>query len=186
MKLNDSGKRTEFVSGAVRELGGKGRCDLLPQYSSMNALGACNEDELLVDELALSSLFDYTYSGDKSHLESAFYFLCRLLTIEESRNNSEFLGKKESPRHYVANGLLLISKQFEDGALKYAERNWERGLPLKCYIDSSIRHILKYIGGWEDEPHLLACAWNVICALETLERDKECAKDYIFSKDVMK
>jgi hypothetical protein len=63
--------------------------------------------------------------------------------------------------------VLEASKQFEDGARKYAERNWENGIPLHCYIDSALRHYMKWKRGDRDEPHDRAFAWNILCAVWT-------------------
>lgn len=94
--IKDSGERTEFSSGAVRDMHvGKGRFDLLPWYA-----------------------------------------------IHE------------------------VAKHCEDGALKYGERNVDKGIPLHSLLDSAIRHLVKYMHGETDEPHLRAAAWNVLWALE--------------------
>ena len=67
-------------------------------------------------------------------------------------------------------GLLALAKHFENGAKKYGERNWEKGLPLNSFVDSGYRHLLLYMAGEKDEDHLVACAWNFLCALDTRER----------------
>ncbi|NSW84449.1 MAG: hypothetical protein HPY90_14535 [Syntrophothermus sp.] len=69
-----------------------------------------------------------------------------------------------------AAAILRISKHFEEGAKKYGDRNWEKGIPINSFIDSAIRHILKYMLGQADEDHLCAAAWNLMCAMETEER----------------
>lgn len=66
--------------------------------------------------------------------------------------------------------ILRLSRHFEAGAKKYGERNWEKGIPIKSFIDSSFRHILRYMNGEIDEDHLVAAAWNLMCALEMEER----------------
>jgi hypothetical protein len=58
----------------------------------------------------------------------------------------------------------------EDGCQKYGDRNWEKGIPICRYLDSAMRHTLKYLGGMTDEPHLVAACWNLLCALETEHR----------------
>ena len=63
--------------------------------------------------------------------------------------------------------ILDVSKQFEDGARKYDSRNWEKGIPLHCYIDSGTRHLLRYKRGDRDEPHDRAFLWNMLCAIWT-------------------
>lgn len=101
--IKDSGDRTEFETGAVRDMHeGKGRCDLLPPLA-----------------------------------------------------------------------LLRVARHFEAGAVKYGDRNWEKGIPMHSFLDSGIRHLLKYMAGQTDEDHLCAAAWNILCALETEEKRPE-------------
>lgn len=63
--------------------------------------------------------------------------------------------------------LIELSKVFEDGAKKYDDNNWRKGLPLSCYVDSASRHLAKWMIGWRDEPHLAQAAWNIMCLIET-------------------
>ena len=95
MEIKDSGERTQFESGAVRDMHeGKGRMDLLPWAA-----------------------------------------------------------------------IIEVSKHCEEGAKKYGENNWQKGLPVNCYIDSAIRHYLKRLRGDKDEPHDRAFVWNVLCCI---------------------
>ena len=92
--IKDSGERTQFPSGAVRDMHeGKGRFDLLP--------------------------------------------MCVLMRLA---------------RHY------------ENGCLKYGDRNWEAGIPCHSFADSAMRHLVKYMDGQTDEDHLIAAIWN-LCGL---------------------
>ena len=65
--------------------------------------------------------------------------------------------------------MLRLSKHFEAGAAKYGDHNWTRGIPINSFIDSALRHTLKYMAGETDEDHLVAAAWNLMCAMETEE-----------------
>ena len=65
-------------------------------------------------------------------------------------------------------GLLEVSKHYEEGAKKYSERNWEKGIPCHCYVDSGIRHLIRWIGLWDDEPHDRAFLWNMLGLLWTV------------------
>ena len=67
-----------------------------------------------------------------------------------------------------ANMVLEVAKHFEDGARKYGDNNWRRGIPVHCYIDSATRHYLKWLRGDVDEPHDRAFCWNVMCAIWTV------------------
>ncbi len=63
--------------------------------------------------------------------------------------------------------LVVLAQHFEEGALKYGEGNWKKGIPLHCYLDSGLRHAAKVAMGLDDEPHLRAVIWNFACLLET-------------------
>lgn len=94
--IKDSGNRTEFPSGAVRDMHiGKGRMDLLPWSA-----------------------------------------------------------------------IIQLSKHCERGALKYGERNIDKGLPIHSLMDSAFRHMAKYMEGAIDEDHLLAALWNLAWAVQ--------------------
>lgn len=100
-EILDSGERTEFQTGAVRDMHeGKGRFDLLP--------------------------------------------MCV---------------------------LMRLAKHYEKGALKYEERNWEKGIDAHSFADSAFRHLVKYMDGWNDEDHLIAAIWN-LCGLAWTEEKK--------------
>ena len=61
----------------------------------------------------------------------------------------------------------------EAGALKYGERNCEKGIPLSSLLDSAFRHLSKYMMGFTDEPHLRAAFWNIAYALYHQEVNPE-------------
>jgi hypothetical protein len=69
--------------------------------------------------------------------------------------------------------IIEVSKIFEGGAKKYQPRNWEAGIPLSRYMDSGLRHAMKWLRGDRDEPHLAMACWNFLCLLETQMRIEE-------------
>lgn len=102
--IKDSGERTEFATGAVRDMHeGKGRMDLLPWAA-----------------------------------------------------------------------IMEVSKHCEAGAKKYGEHNVDRGIPTSSLCDSGMRHLAKYLDGWTDENHLVAAAWNLLWAIEMVQKHPEC------------
>ena len=147
MILPDSGERREFPTGAVRDIAqGKGRCDLLP----LDVLGAWTGDEIL-------PLIDaYLNYGETVYLEEAM---------------GKFIDSEYNRDIYTA--ILEVAKHFEDGAVKYGDNNWQKGIYLHCYIDSAVRHYLKYRRGDRDEPHDRAFMWNLICAIWTHKNKPE-------------
>jgi hypothetical protein len=58
--------------------------------------------------------------------------------------------------------IWLLSRIYEDGAAKYASRNWEKGMPLSVYLNSAERHIAKLKAGMRDEPHASQALWNIV------------------------
>ena len=94
-RIADSGDRTKFETGAVRDMhGGKGRFDLLPWAA-----------------------------------------------------------------------IWEVARHCENGAVKYGERNVNRGIPVHSLLDSAFRHLCRYMEGETDEPHLVAAAWNILWAI---------------------
>lgn len=145
MAIKDSGERRAFESGAVRDIAeGKGRCDLLPLDIIAQYISLTDSDDAVL--LAISQ---YIYSGESVYLKLAL---------------DKF---KEAVKWDVFTMLLEVSKHYEEGAKKYAERNWEKGINLHCYIDSGVRHYLKWLRGDDDEPHDRAFVWNMLGALWT-------------------
>lgn len=61
--------------------------------------------------------------------------------------------------------LFRLAQHYERGAVKYDDRNWEKGMSISRCIDSALRHITKYIAGWNDEPHLDAAIWNLAAVM---------------------
>ncbi|GHT13512.1 hypothetical protein FACS1894170_09590 [Planctomycetales bacterium] len=58
------------------------------------------------------------------------------------------------------------------GAKKYAERNWEQGIPLSRCIASLYRHLLKFQQGRQDEDHITAVMCNAMMIIHTIEMVK--------------
>lgn len=62
--------------------------------------------------------------------------------------------------------VMEVAKHCENGAKKYGEHNVDKGIPTHSLCDSAARHLAKYLDGWDDEPHLLAAAWNLLWAIQ--------------------
>lgn len=148
----DSGNRREFGTGAVRDIQeGKGRCDLLPLD-----ICACYIEEFIDNERA-ARVFRHIRLFQESGIVEYLYFALNYANPFED--------------DYTM--ILEVAKQFEEGAKKYGERNWEKGIPVHCYVDSAIRHCMKYLRGDKDEPHDRAVCWNLMCAIWTCKHKPE-------------
>jgi len=60
-----------------------------------------------------------------------------------------------------------LARHFENGAVKYGDSNWRKGIPTNRYADSALRHLFNFLDGKTDEDHLSACVWNCMCLMET-------------------
>lgn len=144
--IKDSGARRAFESGAVRDIAeGKGRCDLLPLKQIADRLG----------NGAFAYIEKYIRKGN-------IYNLWLAIDVFIEREGID-----------ICTALLEVSKQYEEGAKKYSSRNWEKGIPVHCFIDSGVRHCLKHLRGDTDEPHHLAFIWNMLGAMWTHENHPE-------------
>ena len=140
MKLSDNGQRTIYESGGMREEPeNKGRCDLLP----LELIGVKYNMPVLVH------IERYIRNGDTEFLWWA---------IDSMMEQTDWT---------VYTMLIDVAKHYEAGAKKYADRNWELGIPLHSYISSAVRHYLKWMNGDTDEPHDRAFVWNCLGAIWT-------------------
>jgi hypothetical protein len=64
-------------------------------------------------------------------------------------------------------GLFRLAMHYGHGAIKYADRNWEKGLPLSSFMKSAMSHIVKYMMGDRSEDHWAAVAWNAFGFMHT-------------------
>lgn len=144
--IKDSGDRTEFESGAVRDMReGKGRCDLLP----LDVMGSIFSDD------TFRFIDSFTETGNVEHLYCAV------------------LMKRDDMFADLYTMALEVAKHFEDGAKKYGDNNWRKGIPAHVYIDSGLRHYFKFKRGDKDEPHDRAFYWNMLCCIWTCTHKPE-------------
>ena len=154
--IKDSGDRTQFESGAVRDMRtGKGRFDLIPLEVMARMFDRCDGKNGVMDFLV------YFMNTNSTH------FLIKAL----DRFAFDVYGRTEKEAYTTM--FLEVAKHFEEGALKYGPDNWRRGIPTWCYIDSAIRHYMKYLRGDKDEAHDKAFVWNLMCCIWEVDYHKE-------------
>ena len=150
--IKDSGARREFATGAVRDIQeGKGRCDLLPLdviaefYTKYSYVPNCGIEPA---PAVLNDIREFQNTGNHAYL------------LQVLRDTELF-------KNHFETAMLEVSKHFEEGAKKYGEYNWQKGIPTHCYIDSAVRHYIKHIRRDKDEPHDRAFVWNILCCIWT-------------------
>lgn len=61
--------------------------------------------------------------------------------------------------------LHRLAQLLERGAIKYEERNWEKGFAYSRCVDSAKRHLNEYVMGLKDEDHLAGVLFNVMAIM---------------------
>ena len=163
-RILDSGNRREFASGAVRDIQeGKGRCDLLP----LDVVATYLHNDMICNEIHM-----FQNSGDVNCL-----YRCLSHFEPHWGQNVEcaedLLLATVSTNYKQSTMLLEVAIHFEEGAKKYGDRNWQKGIDVRCYIDIAVRHYLKFLRGDQDEPHDRAFCWNILCAIWTCKHHPE-------------
>lgn len=145
----DSGTRREFDTGAVRDIQeGKGRCDLLPLDVVAALFSVYGDVEM---SQVLYHIYAFLQWGSTTELLAAINYFA--------------INKQIS----LSDAMLEVSIHYEDGCKKYGEHNWEKGIPLHSFIDSGVRHLLKFTRGDSDERHDRAFIWNMLGAVWTVD-----------------
>ncbi len=153
----DSGERTEFKTGAVRDSQSlKGRCDLMPMEELIRTFYSHEERDRDIGKM-FDRTRQYLKSGMTSEAIAPIESLIVAITYDEDPIDM----------------ILQLSVHFEQGAQKYGIDNWQKGIPMSSYLSSAIRHYLKWIGKYDDENHRIACMWNLICLYWTINKMPE-------------
>lgn len=166
--LETSGSMREYSTGAHRDADTtKGRCDLIP-WRTLTIMNNTETGDL--EKYGIEHQFDIittavhtTFTNDvgtKTIVASADEKLAkRVLSAVKAA-----LTLFEKEIDVTWQGLMLeASYQYKDGAAKYGENNWKKGMPLWVYLDSGMRHYLKFKQGDKDEAHDRAFIWNMLC-----------------------
>jgi hypothetical protein len=96
----------------------------------------------------------------------------RFITKDSGKNEVFESGAKRDSRDgkgrydlIPPTALRRLAGVYERGAVKYGDRNWEKGQPFSRLCDSALRHINEYREGWRDEDHLAQAFWNIAALL---------------------
>ncbi len=149
-EIKDSGQRTEFESGAVRDMQGedKGACHLLP----LDVIEGLFDEKIGVIFLFIQEFLN-DFKTEELYRALRVFALYKNITIPQM--------------------ILEVSVHYRDGAKKYKPHNWKLGIPVSSYISSGVRHLLKDVDGQCDERHDRAFVWNMLGAIWTMEHKPE-------------
>lgn len=135
---------TTFASGAFRCATGR-RYDLMSE--SVTNMVMCNS--------AMSKLVSLLLRMDKLGSVGMLY-----ITLQDAldKHNSEILD--------------LYAKALDEGACKYGERNWEKGIPESDLVNHAIAHAIKLDACDTSEDHASHLVWNVLTIIHFRLQEK--------------
>lgn len=90
---------------------------------------------------------------------------------EQMSTGSKRDTQKGKPRYDLvpSSTVTKLAMHYGQGAEKYGDRNWQKGQPITRYMGSAERHFQYFKMGLTDEPHLIACIWNLVAIDWTLD-----------------
>lgn len=102
------------------------------------------------------------------------------LKMEESTltkfPNGAVRGKEETPARFdliSPVGLRRLAETYGEGALKYSEGNWLKGIDAKNLMNHALVHLNKYLSGDTSEDHLAHASWNLFAIMHFEETRPE-------------
>lgn len=153
-----------YGEGATRNSKeGKGRYDLIPTEPMNSIIMAYNDTTFLREINSLKSsdqmimlLYDYAMKRQFAHTIILLALAHDLHGIGSKYYYADEIGESISAM------MEDLSHHFEKGAKIYGEHNCEKGIPLKSFVDSGMRHMTQFINftGDRDENHWIAAIWN--------------------------
>jgi len=157
MEMKDSGKRQEFEGGAVRDAAeGKVSPRLFSPYAKFGML----KQRFAVNKKGGK----YGEDEDAVKFADMAVFAGEMVMMYELHRNYQYLDIA------LANAAALygqdrLQKWLEEGAKKYDEWNWAKGMFISRTLDSFWRHAEKVVDALDDEDHPAALMCNVMFAL---------------------
>lgn len=91
---------------------------------------------------------------------------------ENSKANRD---KMDNVRYDLVSPFMIesLAKTFAEGATKYGDQNWRKGLPFSNLLNHAMNHLVKYAMGDTSEPHLDHAFWNIGAMIEFRETGRE-------------
>ncbi|MEM4167633.1 MAG: DUF5664 domain-containing protein [Candidatus Caldarchaeum sp.] len=87
------------------------------------------------------------------------------MTIFESgavRGDESKLPRYDLLSPFALERLAIVARE---GAKKYGETNWLKGIPIRNLINHAINHLMQFLMRDESEDHLGHALWNIHAAI---------------------
>lgn len=68
--------------------------------------------------------------------------------------------------------MEALAQTLWEGANKYGDRNWEKGITVNNLLNHSLKHIFKFMARDKSEPHLEHAMCNLAFAITMIKRKK--------------
>lgn len=173
-----SGANVKYDSGAVRSSDAEDtRFDLISPVALCRLVAAQIEldwsytDSEPLELLGESQWRIYQFlGGERSHFELEWALIRVLDVIHYQSTGKWWEVSPTSPDDLSClppYGVKAIAAACAEGAKKYADYNWERGMPVADLLNHALRHIHLYMVGDRDEDHLGHAAWNLAGAIHS-------------------
>ena len=79
-------------------------------------------------------------------------------------------------------GMRRLAETYHEGAVKYGDGNWLRGMEASNLVNHCLAHIFKYVNHQEpDVDHLAHAAWNLFALME-FEETRDDMQDLVIKK----
>lgn len=62
-------------------------------------------------------------------------------------------------------GLRRLALIYDEGAKKYGDYNWHKGMPISDTINHAVEHLYRYLAGDITEDHLPKVAWAMFAVM---------------------
>lgn len=76
-------------------------------------------------------------------------------------------------------GLRRLAMTYQEGAKKYGAHNYKKGFHVSGLLNHAIAHCYKFLDGDTSEDHLPHAIWNLMTAIEMLEKRPELDDRYV-------
>lgn len=67
-------------------------------------------------------------------------------------------------------GLRRLAETYGEGAIKYSDENWLKGIEAKNLMNHAMTHINKFMDGDKTEDHLAHAVWNLMAIMHFEEK----------------
>lgn len=141
-------------------------CYLCWTCSKCGKFGGC--DNLANKESIMDKVFTENFNFSPTSGTPTKFTVVKDSGAQESFTTGAVRDIQEGKGRYdliPAYPLERLAMHYENGAKRYSDNNWCKGMPISRCLDSLLRHANKYKAGMTDEDHLSAIVFNTFAII---------------------